>query len=70
MKGAETWAQTGHGSGGRVESDLVHAATFGCVTPACIGLDATTSSSKIHRHSVRVGILHFRHINKYITLDL
>lgn len=35
-KGAETWAQTGHRSGVQVQSDLVHAAMFECVTPACM----------------------------------
>lgn len=33
-KGAEARAQTGHRSGGQVQ--LVHAAVFECVTPACI----------------------------------
>lgn len=31
---AEAWAQTGHRCGGWVQS--VHAAVFGCVTPACM----------------------------------
>lgn len=33
-KGAETWAQTGHRSGGQVQ--LGHAAVSGCVSPACM----------------------------------
>lgn len=35
-KDAETWAQTGHRSGGQVESDLARAAVFGYVTAACM----------------------------------
>lgn len=31
-KGAETWAQTGHRSGGQVQLDLVHAALCVCVS--------------------------------------
>lgn len=59
-KGAETWAQTGHGSGGQVQLDLVRAAVLGCVTPAMSSIPLKSSGYSFH----------LRHINKYITLDL